>query len=118
MEKGRGMSASMVVMVLLALMILFHSKMVHSYTYAVGDAGGWTYNVDRWPIGKSFRAGDALQFTYIPFTHNVVVVDEIGYNNCNPLRGTRVYGSGSDIIQLSPGMNYFICGFLVTAWVG
>lgn len=29
-------------------------------TYTVGGAGGWTFNVNNWPNGKSFKPGDVL----------------------------------------------------------
>lgn len=45
-------------LVLFMLLLLSHSA--HAATYAVGNAGGWTFNVDAWPKGKRFRAGDTL----------------------------------------------------------
>ncbi|XP_045810427.1 chemocyanin-like [Trifolium pratense] len=65
-------------------MLLFHSLMIHGDTYNVGDEKGWTFRVQNWPSGKSFKEGDIL--------------------------GTNVYESGADKIRLVKGMNYFICG--------
>ena len=36
-------------------------------TYLVGDAAGWTHNVDygQWVAGKTFHAGDILGTSYV-----------------------------------------------------
>ncbi|CAL4913631.1 unnamed protein product [Urochloa decumbens] len=76
-----------------------------------GDAAthrvDWSFNADSWSRGKSFRAGDILEFNYDPSVHNVVAVDAGGYNGCSS--SGRAYGSGSDRITLGPGTSYFIC---------
>ncbi|XP_022153713.1 basic blue protein-like [Momordica charantia] len=78
-------------------------------TFMVGDSNGWNFNVKGWPNGKVFRAGDVLRFKYDPRVHNVVAVDEEGYNSCTAPTGTKVLSSGNDEIKLSPGHNFFIC---------
>ncbi|RDX76001.1 hypothetical protein CR513_44053, partial [Mucuna pruriens] len=80
-------------------------------TYVVGDAAGWTFNVNNWPNGKSFMAGDILEFRYNRFFHNVLQVSAEGYKRCIPTLDSKLYWSGDDHIQLNPGLNYFICGF-------
>ncbi|XP_061337217.1 basic blue protein-like [Gastrolobium bilobum] len=110
MAQGRGTSA-MITLMLLFCMLMLHSKMAHANTYKVGDTGGWSLDAFYWPKGKSFRAGDILVFQYNSALHNVVVVDEAGYNACSTPKGGNVYHSGNDQIQLVKGMNYFICNF-------
>jgi hypothetical protein len=51
-------------------------------------------------------------FNYIPLIHNVVIVNEFGYNSCVALGGSGFYNSGADRITLAKGVNYFICGIL------
>ncbi|TKY50414.1 Basic blue protein [Spatholobus suberectus] len=108
MAKGRGTSAT----ILLFCMMVFYFEMVHAHTYVVGDEDGWTLDVGDWPDGKSFKVGDVLEFNYSPSSHNVVVVDEVGYNSCNASASSKTYHSGNDHIQLVHGSNYFICTFL------
>uniref|UniRef100_A0A0A8ZWP8 Plantacyanin n=1 Tax=Arundo donax TaxID=35708 RepID=A0A0A8ZWP8_ARUDO len=78
-------------------------------TYYVGDSNGWSFSSPSWPNGKHFHAGDTLVFMYIPWVHNVVAVDEDGYNGCTTRPGSRIYTSGSDSIRLAKGDNFFIC---------
>ncbi|XP_020203248.1 basic blue protein [Cajanus cajan] len=105
MAEGR----SIALMVLLCMLVLY-SEMVYAETYVVGDAAGWTFNSSQWPNGKSFKAGDVLEFHYPPLMHDVVQVDECGYNTCFPILGRSTFHlSGNDRIVLSQGMNYFIC---------
>lgn len=69
MSRGRGSAAqAMVMAVVLILCLLLHFEHVHAATYAVGDAGGWTFNTDSWPKGKRFRAGDVLSKFFLIFT--------------------------------------------------
>ncbi|TVU45437.1 hypothetical protein EJB05_04924 [Eragrostis curvula] len=78
-------------------------------TYYVGDGSGWSFSSASWPNGKQFHAGDVLVFRYIPWMHNVVAVDEDGFNGCTTPPGSRTYTSGSDSVRLAKGNNYFIC---------
>ncbi|KAL5098375.1 hypothetical protein RYX36_002702 [Vicia faba] len=110
MGKGRGSaSSSSVTTILLLCMFLFHPNMIHAETYIVGDGQGWTFGVQNWPSGKSFNGGDILVFNYIPLIHNVVKVNEFGYNACVALGGSELHVSGSDRITLAKGANYYIC---------
>lgn len=65
MGQGRGSARpTMVVGVaILCLLALTHSTFAAIYT--VGAGGGWTYNVQSWPRGKSFKAGDILGKTFL-----------------------------------------------------
>ncbi|GAV67384.1 Cu_bind_like domain-containing protein [Cephalotus follicularis] len=106
MAMGRG---SAIVSMLLLCLVILHFEMAHAATYTVGGAGGWTFNVDSWPNGKRFKAGDILVFNYSPQTHNVVAVDKGGYSACTTPRGAKVYQKGKDQIKLVKGQNFFIC---------
>ncbi|KAF9687129.1 hypothetical protein SADUNF_Sadunf02G0061600 [Salix dunnii] len=109
MVQGRG-SADLVVVNMAALLCLIVlTGHVHAATYTVGGSGGWTLNVDSWPKGKRFKAGDTLVFTYDPTIHDVVAVNRGGYSSCITPEGARVYKSGKDQIKLSKGQNFFIC---------
>ncbi|XP_058727716.1 basic blue protein-like [Vicia villosa] len=111
MGEGRGSASSTsVVTMLLLCMCVFHSKMIYAATYNVGDAQGWSFGVQNWPSGKSFKAGDTLVFKYDPRVHNVVKVNQNGYNSCVASGGSPPYKSGNDSITLAKGANYFICG--------
>ena len=57
MAQGRG---SAIFATVLLLSLLFQCEKVWAATFFVGGAGGWTFNVDGWPNGKTFRAGDVL----------------------------------------------------------
>ncbi|KAK7246967.1 hypothetical protein RIF29_41840 [Crotalaria pallida] len=108
MAQGRG-NCAIVALMLLFCMLAFQSEISHAASYAVGDAGGWTFNVINWPNGKIFKAGDTIVFNYNTKFHNVVVVDEAGYKACTASPGDKVYESGNDEIQLTKGPNYFLC---------
>ncbi|XP_014517503.1 basic blue protein-like [Vigna radiata var. radiata] len=108
MVQGRGISATMVVLCMLGVF----SEMAHATTYVVGGhTGGWAFNMTGWPTGKNFKAGDILVFNYNPQYHNVVTVDETGYNSCTAAPGSKTYQSGHDSITLAKGTTYFICTF-------
>ena len=51
----------------------------------------------------------AAVFRYVPWIHNVVAVDEDGYNGCTTPPGSRTYTSGNDRVTLARGDNFFIC---------
>ncbi|CAI0395852.1 unnamed protein product [Linum tenue] len=114
MAQGRSSAAMATMAVLLLLQLTHPSKQAYATTYLVGGSGGWTFNLDSWPKGKTFKAGDTLctaVFKYDPTVHNVVAVDKGGYGSCRTPAGARVYKTGKDLIQLKKGFNYFICNF-------
>jgi len=41
-------------------MLVFHSNMSFAAEYIVGDGKGWSFGVQNWPAGKTFKAGDTL----------------------------------------------------------
>ncbi|EAY85251.1 hypothetical protein OsI_06624 [Oryza sativa Indica Group] len=77
----------------------------------VGDDKGWTFGVTGWENGKAFKVGDVLVFKYSPMMHNVVQVDQAGYDGCKVGAGDKKYASGNDRITLAAGKVFFICGF-------
>uniref|UniRef100_A0A6N2MI56 Basic blue protein n=1 Tax=Salix viminalis TaxID=40686 RepID=A0A6N2MI56_SALVM len=109
MVQGRGSADLVLVNMAAVLCLMVLAGHVHAATYTVGGSGGWTLNVDSWPKGKRFKAGDTLVFTYDPTIHNVVAVNRGGYSSCITPAGARVYKSGNDQIKLSKGQNFFIC---------
>ncbi|BAT86794.1 hypothetical protein VIGAN_05010800 [Vigna angularis var. angularis] len=86
--------------------LLLCSDMAHANTYVVGGRDGWSTNASSWS-GKVFKT----VFNYNPTYHNVVIVDEAGYNTCTAGEGSKTYQSGHDSITLAKGTNYFICTF-------
>ena len=44
----------------LLCMLVFHSNMSFAAEYIVGDGKGWSFGVQNWPAGKTFKAGDTL----------------------------------------------------------
>ncbi|CAL9058969.1 basic blue protein-like [Musa acuminata AAA Group] len=110
MAQGRGSAGGQVTVVLgVAVLCLLLAQVAEAATYTVGDTRGWSFNMDSWPRGKRFRAGDVLVFKYNPLVHNVVAVNAAGYNGCSTPRGSRVLTSGKDRVTLARGRNYFIC---------
>ncbi|KAJ6405427.1 hypothetical protein OIU84_013396, partial [Salix udensis] len=60
MVQGRGSTDLVVVNMAAVLCLMVLAGHVHAATYTVGGSGGWTLNVDSWPKGKRFKAGDTL----------------------------------------------------------
>ncbi|KAK8469092.1 hypothetical protein PHAVU_006G212925 [Phaseolus vulgaris] len=103
MGEGRSMSVTVV----LLCMLVLYSEMAHASTYVVGGRTGWSGDMTAWN-GKVYKAGDTLLFYYNATQHNVVVVDEGGYNSCSASAGSKTYQTGHDYIQLPKGPSFFI----------
>ncbi|GMN48345.1 hypothetical protein TIFTF001_017527 [Ficus carica] len=56
MSKGRGGAVQMAAIVAVLLCAVASLECVRAATCTVGDAGGWSFNVNSWPKGKRFRA--------------------------------------------------------------
>ncbi|KAA0058846.1 basic blue protein-like [Cucumis melo var. makuwa] len=104
---GRGVAVAAVI----GLVMMSQLESVEAAVYDVGGSSGWTFNVQNWPKGIRFRAGDILKFNYDSSIHNVVVVNKAGYASCKTPGGAKVYNTGSDQIKLPKGQSYFICNF-------
>ncbi|XP_021771450.1 basic blue protein-like [Chenopodium quinoa] len=109
MGQGSGSVRLSMVFVVGILCFLTLTKPTFGAIYTVGGAGGWTFNVNTWTNGKSFKAGDVLAFNYDKTTHNVVSVNKRDYDSCTSPKGAKVYQTGKDRIKLAKGQNYFIC---------
>ncbi|KAL1224074.1 Early nodulin-like protein 22 [Cardamine amara subsp. amara] len=83
-------------------------------TYIVGDEFGWDpiFLMDTWAEGKTFYAGDILEFKYDYQISNVMVVNETGYDTCKANDEAEEYSSGDDKIQLPFGYSYYIGTFI------
>ncbi|RDX93234.1 hypothetical protein CR513_24533, partial [Mucuna pruriens] len=99
MAQGSG------IMLLFCILVLY-SEMAHASTYVVGGREGWSFSISTWNT-TNYRA----VFYYNSSLHNVVTVDEGGYNSCSTSPESKTYESGNDSIKLAPGTTYFICTF-------
>lgn len=118
--RGRGSASSVAAAVLCAaaavLLVVASAPGADAAgtTYLVGDAAGWTRNVDygQWLAGKAFHAGDTLVFKYNTTYHDVAWVSKGGYRRCvvSPKGRAPVYRTGYDAVRLPAGTHYFICG--------
>jgi len=59
MDRGRVNSTSIILMSLLCILV-FHSNMSFADEYIVGDGKGWSFGVQNWTWGKTFKEGDIL----------------------------------------------------------
>ncbi|CAI0375726.1 unnamed protein product [Linum tenue] len=96
---------------LLIMLIVINMEVNESTTYEVGDEFGWdpTIDMETWPRGKTFHAGDILEFKYDDQKYDVVVTDQVGHDTCTVTPRSEVHNSGYDRIELQHGGNYFIC---------
>ncbi|XP_076902864.1 basic blue protein-like [Bidens hawaiensis] len=108
MAEGRD-GAVVAMAVLGLLMVSLQCDVAQAASYPVGDAKGWSMNVNGWEKGKTFKVGDTLVFNYAKGAHNVVVVTKAGFDACKAAPSDKVYISGKDQINLVNGTNYFIC---------
>ncbi|KAL4270928.1 hypothetical protein AHAS_AhasUnG0035400 [Arachis hypogaea] len=94
------------------LILLLASPTVFATDYTVGDASGWTLEVDytKWATGKEFKVGDTLTFKYEASLHQVDEVSKSDYINCNSNHSIKNYKGGNNKITLSkPGSYFFLC---------
>ncbi|KAF7813446.1 uclacyanin 1-like [Senna tora] len=80
--------------------------------YDVGGLTGWDLrsNLLVWSSMITFHVGDDLVFTYTPI-HDVVEVNQLGYDMCEISNAIGAYDSGATVIHLTePGNRYFVCG--------
>lgn len=60
MSQGRGSAIVVAMVVIVGAVVVFQCEVAEAATFTVGGTGGWAFNVDGWPNGKRFRAGDTL----------------------------------------------------------
>ncbi|XP_010536254.1 PREDICTED: umecyanin [Tarenaya hassleriana] len=96
-------------------LVVLAAVAVAAEDYDVGGDMGWRRPTDpefynQWVVGKTFHVGDVLEFEFAEGMHEVSVVNQEGYENCNtenPL----------DLFQKSPvkytlnttGTHFFLC---------
>ncbi|XP_029127022.1 mavicyanin, partial [Cajanus cajan] len=82
--------------------------------HTVGGASGWDLrsNIQAWSSTTTFNIGDDLVFIYTP-VHDVVEVNQLGYDTCSIVGALATYDTGETVIHLSEvGSRYFVCGRL------
>ncbi|KAG5625571.1 hypothetical protein H5410_010789 [Solanum commersonii] len=97
-----GVNKVTIVAFVMMLCILLQTNISKADTFLAGDANGWGFKLNGWPNGKTFKTGDYGR------AHNVVKVDQAGFDSCNGAGG-QVFASGDDKITLTQGTSYFIC---------
>ncbi|CAI8593382.1 unnamed protein product [Vicia faba] len=93
--------------------ILFF-RCVCGANHTVGGASGWDLNANMhdWSSTTTFNVGDDLVFSYTPL-HDVVEVNQRGYDTCTIANAIATYNTGETVIHLfSEGTRYFVCGRL------
>uniref|UniRef100_A0ACD5XYQ9 Uncharacterized protein n=1 Tax=Avena sativa TaxID=4498 RepID=A0ACD5XYQ9_AVESA len=81
--------------------------------HIVGANRGWNPNINYtlWSGNQTFYVGDLISFRYQKGTHNVLEVNQTGYDNCTMAGVAGNWTSGKDFIPLNePGRHFFICG--------
>ncbi|KAJ1377396.1 Phytocyanin domain [Sesbania bispinosa] len=110
MEGLRPAWAVKAIIVIVFTSILF--RCVCGINHTVGGASGWDLrsNIQAWSSMTTFSVGDDLLFSYTP-VHDVVEVNQQGYDTCTIVNALATYDSGDTVIHLKePGNRYFICG--------
>ncbi|XP_043698413.1 blue copper protein-like [Telopea speciosissima] len=108
------MESNTVAGVLLTILALCFVVPSLATDYTVGDATGWTTNVDysTWTSGKTFAVGDSLVFNY-GGGHTVDEVSGSDYSSCTVGNSITTDSSGATKITLkTTGSHYFICGIV------
>ncbi|KAL5207710.1 hypothetical protein ABZP36_032145 [Zizania latifolia] len=106
---GGGIVLGAAAVLLIGLLVMSAPPLAEAATYTVGDSGGWRFYAGGWAKGKTFRAGDVLEFKYNAAVHDVAAVDLAAYRSCAVPKGSRKMRSGHDKVTLRKGMHYFIC---------
>ncbi|KAL5708323.1 hypothetical protein ACHQM5_019129 [Ranunculus cassubicifolius] len=100
----------------LIFFILMASTMgmsVSATNHTVGGATGWDLNSNMatWVKTTIFYTGDNLVFIYSSTAHNVLEVDQNGFQGCQANKPISTHTDGNTIIPLTrSGTRYFICG--------
>ncbi|TKY44914.1 Blue copper protein [Spatholobus suberectus] len=110
MERLRPAWAVKAIIVIVFTSILF--RCVCGENHTVGGASGWDLrsNIQAWSSTTTFNIGDDLVFQYTP-VHDVVEVNQPGYDTCTIANALATYDTGETVIHLSEaGTRYFVCG--------
>nr|GMD50329.1 basic blue protein-like [Ipomoea batatas] len=83
--------------------------MLCGFAYADVISVEWGLDMNGWPNGETFEAGDVLEFNYDTNFQDVWIVNKENYDSCTP-SGTRL-NSGHDYVILARRTTYFISGY-------
>ncbi|KAG7555914.1 Phytocyanin domain [Arabidopsis suecica] len=97
------------------MVLVFAAVVVFAEDYDVGDDTEWTRPMDpefytTWATGKTFRVGDELEFDFAAGRHDVAVVTQDAFENCEkekPISHMTV--PPVKIMLNTTGPQYFIC---------
>ncbi|OMO92085.1 Plastocyanin-like protein [Corchorus olitorius] len=95
---------------MLVLMIYCVAISTAAVTYKVGDEEGWdpVVSMESWTKGKTFFAGDVLEFIYDD-PYDVAVVNKTAHDDCSLNDASIVLErTGDNKYTLPFGANYFI----------
>ena len=56
-----------------------------------------------------FQCFVSAEFNYSPYSYDVALVEEEGYNRCKLGKNPIIYNTGHDYIQVPEGPSYYIC---------
>ncbi|MCD9559591.1 hypothetical protein HAX54_017644 [Datura stramonium] len=104
---SRGNKVTIVALAMM-LCIFLQTNISSAATFPAGGANGWGFTMKGWPNGKTFKAGDVIEFKYQVGVHNVAQVSKKDYDSCS-YSGGQISKSGDDKITLAKGTTYFIC---------
>ncbi|EOA21581.1 hypothetical protein CARUB_v10001991mg [Capsella rubella] len=97
------------------LVLVFAAVVVFAEDYDVGDDTEWTRPMDlefysKWAAGKTFHVGDELEFDFAPGRHDVAVVTQDAFDNCDKAKPLSVMSVPPVRIFLNTtGPQHFIC---------
>uniref|UniRef100_A0A0E0CR17 Plantacyanin n=1 Tax=Oryza meridionalis TaxID=40149 RepID=A0A0E0CR17_9ORYZ len=106
---GAAVLGAAAAVVIIGFLVVSATPVAEAARYTVGDSGGWRFYAEGWAKGKTFRAGDVLEFKYNAAVHDVAAVDLVAYRSCTVPKGVRKMRSGRDKVTLRKGTHYFIC---------
>ncbi|CAN8300791.1 unnamed protein product [Cochlearia groenlandica] len=97
------------------MVLIFAVTVVFAEDYDVGDDAEWSRPTDAelyttWATGKTFRVGDELEFEFAAGRHDVAVVTQDAYENCEKEKPISLLTTPPVKIRLNKtGPHYFIC---------
>lgn len=106
---GAAVLGAAAAVVIVGFLVMSAAPLAEAARYTVGDSSGWRFYAEGWAKGKTFRAGDVLEFKYNAVVHDVAAVDLAAYRSCTVPKGVRKMRSGRDKVTLRKGTHYFIC---------
>lgn len=104
MERNKSLSAAWL---LLAALAMVHH--VSATDHVVGASKGWNpgVNFTDWVNNETFVLLDWISFRYKKDQHNVVQVNQSGYDNCTTDNAFGNWSSGKDFFLLNESKRYY-----------